>query len=222
MANKSKPSKSDERNVVPDSTDIADLEASLSIFWDKYGKQITIAIIAVFAIFLGVQLTSVLARKAEESKKVAYAQANSDDASLLAWAEKEAGHPLSGLAFKELADKAYADGKFDEAVSLYEKAADSTKAAVNQAAQIGQAMSLLELDKAAEAKTIFQSLAREENSTSQPEAKYRLALIAIAEGDSVEARALLDEILEEAQGTLWSQKAAQLKSTLPAAEADAA
>lgn len=222
MANKSTPSKSDERNMVPETTDIADIEANLSIFWAKYGKQITIAIIAVFAIFLGVQLTSVMARKAEEGKKAAYSEASSDDASLLAWAEKESGHPLSGLAFKELADKAYADNKFEDAVSLYGKATDSTREAVKQASQIGQAMSLLELGSKADAKTILKNLALEKNNTSQPEAKYRLALLAISDGDTIEASALLDEILQDSERTLWSQKAAQLKSTLPKSEADAA
>lgn len=203
--------------MIPETTDIADIEANLSMFWAKYGKQITLAVVAIFVIFLGYQLTKVMGQKAEESKKEAYAAASSDDASLLAWAESEAGHPLSGLAFKELADKAYTEGKFEDATSLYQKAADSSKTAVKQASQIGQAMSLLALDKTAEAKTIFQSLAREENNTSQPEAKYRLAQIAITEGDAVEANALLDEIIEKGQRTLWSQKASQLKMSIPTA-----
>ncbi|MCH6256248.1 hypothetical protein MLD52_06790 [Puniceicoccaceae bacterium K14] len=216
MANKSKPSKSDERNVIPETTEIADIEANLSIFWSKYGKQIILAIVAVFVVFLGYQFITMMGQKAEEDKQAAYAEASSDDAKLLEWAEKESGHPLSGLAFKELADKAYTDEKFQEAVSLYEKASDSTKESVKQASQIGQAMSLLALDKESEAKTIFQSLALEENNSSQLEAKYRLAIIALKNGDTIEASAQLDEILAGDQRTLWAQKANQLKATMPA------
>ena len=137
----------------------------------------------------------------------------------LAFANDESGHPLSGIAFKELADKAFAASEFEKALDLYSQAQSSSEGAIQGSAQIGEAMSLLALDKTAEAKTIFEEIANNDSALNQQEAQFRLAGFAVDAGDDSVARGYLDEIVESGKQTFWLQKALQLQSILPAEDA---
>lgn len=221
QSDKSTAPKSDERNIVSGGPDIEDLEGQLLMIWSKYGKQITASIIAVVLIFIGYQAFSAMARKAERSKQAAYS-AVTDDTAKLAFAEKHSGHPLSGLAYKELADAAFAAAEYEKALDLYKSAYGSVESVLQEAAHIGQAMSLVELDQTDAAKAIFEEIAADSDALNQQEAQFRLAGLAVEAGDTATARALIEDIINSGKQTFWLQKALQLQAILPAAEDEAA
>jgi len=215
--------KSDERNIVSGgSAGSVDFDDQMVVIWEKNKNFILGSIAAIFVVFFGYHAVGFMAQYGENSKKEGY-QAASDDAAKLAWANDEAGHPLSGFAFKELADKAFEDGEFATAADRYAKAADSAESAIAEAAKLGQAMSLLQLDKVAEAKSALSSLADNEEASNQVEALYRLAEIEFAADNHEGARGYINRIQDKSsQETFyWVQKAMMIQMQLPKEETEA-
>ncbi|MEM9158145.1 MAG: hypothetical protein AAGB46_03775 [Verrucomicrobiota bacterium] len=216
-SSKSAPASSDDRNLInTGATDINELEDQLALWWDKYKTQVVIVVGAVLVAFVGYHVIRFTSDSARASQAESFQEA--DDK--LAWAEENASSALAGFAFKEEADKAYEDGDYAKAASLYEKSAASAKLSIKSAALMGQAISLLQQSKTSEAKPILQSLADDENSGNSVEAKYRLAEIAAAEQDYENARELVEGLMEGAGNQAafyWIQKGFMLQSNFPPA-----
>ncbi len=204
--------KSDERNIVgPDQVDLNDLENEVFMFWEKNKNLIIGGVVGLFVVFIAYQGWAYLQTQAEIKLQASYQAAATDEAKL-AWAEAEAGSPLAGFAFKDLADKAHRAGDFAKAESLYRKAAASAKGAVQQAANMALAATLVELAKAPEAKAILQTIADDADNPARPEAQFRLGQIAKNEGDTAAARRHLESIPEDS--FLWKQRADTLLQDL--------
>lgn len=215
MANKSSTPKNDERNTVgPNQIEIQDLEDQVIMFWEKNKSTIIGSVAFIFAAFLGFQGFKFLQHSAEENLKAGYQAADTSEAKA-AWAEEEAGKPLSGFAFKELGDEAYGAGELAKAEDYYRKAAKSAAAPVDQAATIALAVTLIDLDKTSEAKTLLQPIADDVTALAQAEAQYRLAFIASQEDDVTTARALIDAISDES--FYWKSRARSIEQKLPEA-----
>lgn len=214
----SQPPGGDERNVVPASeSGLTDIETRLAVFWEKYQKLVLGGIAAILVLFLAVRLYQFIDERAEAARQKAYAEL-ADTEAKLAWAEENAGHPLAGLAFKELADEAYAQERHDDSARLYAQAAASARSSLAEAAKFGQAMALLEQEKSDEARAILERLADDERAGNQQQAKYQLARLAIDEGRYEEARSHLREIVQVPRGFYWMQKAMELQQRLPRQE----
>lgn len=215
MAKKSSSPQNDERNIVgPDQVDIQDLENQVIMFWEK-NKGILIGSVAfVFAAFLGFQGFKFMELKSQENLKAGYQAATTSEAKA-AWAKEEAGKPLSGFAFKELGDEAYEAGDLSKAEGYYREAAKSAAAPVDQAATIALAVTLIDLDKVSEAKTLLQPIADDATALAQAEAQYRLAYIASQEGDATTARALIEAISDSSY--FWKTRARSIEQKLPKA-----
>lgn len=208
-------SKSDKRNIVgANQVDIQDLENEAIIFWEKYKGIIIGGVAFIFAAFLGFQGIKFMQARGEANLKEGY-QAATTSEEKAAWAEAEAGSPLSGFAFKELGDEAFSAGEFSKAEGYYRKASESAAAPIDQAAKIALAATLIEQDKTSEAKTILQPIAEDVTALGQAEAQYRLAYVASKEGDAATARTLIDSISE--QSFFWKSRADSLEAKLPEA-----
>ena len=209
--------KNDERNIVEaNQVEIQDLEDQLFLVWKNNKGLILGGIGFVFAFFLGFQGLKAYQKSAETSLATNYQAAATDEAKQ-AWAEEEAGHPLSGFAEKELADAAFANDDFASAETHYRAAAKSSKSVVSEAAMLGIAVSLLNQGKTDDAKSALESLANNPDAANQAEAQYRLALIAKNEGDADTARSLIEAINDEA--VFWKALAQSLEQGLPKSEA---
>jgi len=206
----------DDRNLVPaGESDLSDLETRLAVFWERRKNLVLGGIAALLLAFLAVKLIELYADKVEAERRAGYAALEEREAKL-AWARENAGHPLAGVAFKELADRAYAEGRFEKAAERYAQAAASADSAVTQAARLGQAMTLLELGRGDEAETILRSLAEDEAVGNRHEARYHLARLALKEGRFEEARQQIRALLQSPQvPAFWARQAAQLQRELP-------
>ncbi|MDQ8181243.1 hypothetical protein [Pelagicoccus sp. SDUM812005] len=215
MANKSSSPKTDERNIVgPNQVEIQDLEDQVVMFWDKNKGIILGSVAFIFAAFLGYQGIKFMQHRAEENLKAGYQAAITSEAKA-AWAADEAGKPLSGFAFKELGDEAYAAGDLAKAEGYYREAAKSAAAPVDQAATVALAVTLIDQDKLSEAKELLQSIANDSSALAQAEAQYRLAFLASQEGDAATARSFIEAISDES--FFWKSRARSLEQSLPEA-----
>lgn len=213
--------KSDERNIV-DSAILsgADLEDQLSLIWEKNKKFIIYSVAGIFVLFGIYHLSNYLVERGRIAVQEAYASAD-DSASKLAFAQEESGNPLSGFAYKELAAEAYEEGDYAKAAEYYANAASSTKGAIKEAAQMGQAMALLQNGQTSDARAILREIVSNENASNLAEARYRLAAIAVEEKDYEYARTLITDLQSSftQENFYWIQKAMSLQSKLPPAPA---
>lgn len=214
--NKSAP-KSDERHIVgKDRVDVQDIEDQVLLFWEKNKGLIIGGVAFVIAVFIGYQGFKLYQSHAEARMQAAYQDATSAQEKA-AWAESAAGKPLAGLAFKELGDQAYAEGDLAQAERYYRQAAASAERPVSDAATIALAATLIEQDKASEARTLLQPIANDSQAPNQAEAQFRLAQLASDQGDAETARSLIDAIDE--QHFFWKSRALSLERALPEASA---
>lgn len=214
--------KSDERNIVTSgSSGSFDLDDQIAVIWEQNKNFIFGSIAVIFVVFFAYHAVGYLAHRADESKKEGY-QAAIDDTTKLAWATDESGHPLSGFAFKELADKAFQNGDFSAAANHYAEAADSANGVIAEAAKLGEAMALLQLGKIDQAKAALATLADNEEAANQVEALYRLAEIEYSENNYDAVRDYISRIQDEPsqEAFYWVQKALTLQTQLPQEESN--
>lgn len=210
--NRNSPSKKPARNA-PAATapsnkvDIHDLEDQAYLFWDRNKGLVLGAVAFIFAVFVGYQGIKFLQARSEEKLMAGYQAADSSEAKA-AWAEEEAGHPLSGFAFKELGDEAFAAGEFAKAENYYREAAEAASAPIDQAATLSLAITLIEQGKVEEAKPLLESVADDDTALAQAEAQYRLAQLAKEEDDTATVQAYSEAISEEAY--FWKARAEAL------------
>ncbi|MBC2607164.1 tetratricopeptide repeat protein [Pelagicoccus albus] len=210
MANKT----SQNSEAQPNQVDIQDIENQIIMIWEKNRGLILGGIGFVFAVFIGYQGLKFMEARAEKNLQEGYQSADNTDAKAT-WAEDEAGTALSGFAYKELGDEAFAAGDYAKAETYYRSAAESTETPVDQAATMALAVTLIAQDKNAEAKEILQPIAEDSTALAQAEAKYRLASLVGEEGDVQTALDLIDSIDE--QDFFWKSRGDTLKEKLPEA-----
>ncbi|MDQ8204186.1 tetratricopeptide repeat protein [Pelagicoccus sp. SDUM812003] len=211
----STPSKSDERNIVgPNQVEIQDIEDQVYMIWNDNKGLIIGGVVFIFAVFFGYQGLKVMQASAESSLKEGY-QAADTSAQKAAWAEDEKGSALSGFAFKELGDEAYAQGDYSQAETYYREAVKSVETPVLEAANMALAMTLLAQSNTDEAKDILEIISSNPEALNRAEAQYRLAQIAADEGDAATAKALIAAIPESS--FFWKSRAQTLEAQLPEA-----
>ncbi len=215
--------KSDERNLVAAAAaSNADLEDQLAVLWENNKKFIIYSIVGIFAAFGIYQISLFMGKQAQLSLQEDYASAD-DSASKLAFAEAEAGKPLGGFAFKQLADEAYEAKEFGKAADYYERAAASAMEAIRDAALMGQAMSLLQDGRTADAEAALQTIVANESAGNLAEARFRLASLAVDSENYDAARTYIQDLQGNVtqESFYWLQKAMVLQSKLPAENAAA-
>ena len=209
--------KSDERNLVAAAAASgADFEDQLAILWEQNKKFIIYSIVGIFVAYGIYHLSLFMSAQAKVSLQEDFASAD-DSASKLAFAEAESGEPLSGFAFKQLADEAYEAKEFSKAADYYERAAAATKAAIKDAALMGQAMSLLQNGQSTDAEAVFQAIVANDAAGNLAEARFRLAALAVEAENYAAARTYIQDLQSNItqESFYWLQKAMVLQSKLP-------
>ncbi len=212
----------DDRNLITvDENYLApSFEDRLQMFWDKHSRTILAVLVVVVLAILAKGAFAYFAEQREVKIAAEYAAASST-AQLQAFAQAYPTTRLAGVAHLRLADESYAAGSFAVAQVDYSAAAKllgdnplATRAA------LGSAISLLQAGSPG-AQTALQGLA---NDTKLPgavraEAAYHLAVGARAAGQVADATRWTDLVISNDAGGFWSQRAMQLRDSLPLPDA---
>lgn len=204
-----------------------DLEEVVQQFWEK-NRSLLMGLAAVI-------LLSIIARNGWaayqagqiESAREDYAAAESDSAKK-AFAADRSGTALAGVALLEVADKAFSEGRYDEAISNYDAAeAELEGTPLHHRIALGRAMAQLLSGQDDAGKAGLQNVANDPaiNAAVRGEAIYHLAALA-AENDALEElEALSTQIEAVTPGSNWAQRVtlmwAAAQAGAPAAETPA-
>lgn len=222
MASKSKdPSNSDDKQDTFDKLDEAYAESSvedqLLVYWNRHKNQIILGVGVAVVLIVGYQVSQWMSAKSVADRGQAYSEA-SEGSEKESFADKHSGTDLGGVAYLELADKAYTDSEFSSAVSFYEKAFKAFEMTeFKQRAHIGLAMSRLRGGEEANAAKDLEAIADNADypDAARGEALYQLSILDWKNGDYVSMLSHQDRIdgLENAGN--WQGKALQLQSSIP-------
>ena len=195
----------------------SNMEDQLMVYWNRYKNQIVIGLIAAVLVILGIQLSKWWSQKSVTSRGEAYAAA-SDDSLKAAFAGKFSGTDLGGVAFLELADKAYSDGNFSAAIPHYEsafKAFDMVE--FKQRAHLGLALSRLQAGDESVAIKDLESIGANVDypDVSRAEAYYHLSVLDWEKGDFDAMLGRHDQIEELMGAGNWLSQALQLQNSIP-------
>lgn len=203
----------DDRNLVSIDDELANVELAdrLWLLWSRHGGKVLAVIVAALAIVLGYFASHYLQQRAVGSMQEAYVKALGNPAELEAFANDHSGKPLGGVAYVELADKAYAAGDFANAAVLYAKARPALAQTVLQSrAQLGEGISLLKAGKSEEARKLLGQLV--ENTAAlgavRGQAAFDLVVLEFGENRTDAAKAWLQRIGEIPGAGIWAEQAA--------------
>jgi hypothetical protein len=209
----------DDRNIVAvdEAYKEAGFEDRLYLIWEKYSSWIVSAIIAVFVGLILFFALEYLAERREAAIQGEYAAAVTIEEKA-AFAREHAGHRLAGTAALEVADSFFAEEAYQEAVENYRLAADSLgRHVLNGRARLGEAMSLIMLERREEAEPVLSRLAADQDVllAIRMEAYYSLASLAFERGDYDRVVELADLIEAEDMMGFWSGRVGMLLDEIP-------
>jgi tetratricopeptide (TPR) repeat protein len=213
------PAPADERNIVSLDSNYegASLEDQVFLFWHKY-KNIIIAIVVVAVLALiGWGLITYMQDRREGRIRGEYQLAVSID-ELKAFAERNSGHELAGVASLRAADYHFENGEFAEAAGLYQRAInDLDTAALRGRAQIGRGVALALAGQANDALNHFEEIARNPDNLAaiRSEAHYHSASLSVEAGRIDAARTHIERVMELDQSRIWASRAMGLQQALP-------
>jgi predicted negative regulator of RcsB-dependent stress response len=214
----SNPNKKQETfNKLDDAYAESNLEDQLLVYWNRHKNQLLTVVTVAFLVIVGFQLTKWWRAKSISDRTEAYAEAT-DDSGKEAFADKFSGTDLGGVAFLELADKAYTDGDFAGAIPLYKKALDSfDMVEFKQRAHLGHAMALFQAGKESEAIKDLEVIANNAQypDAARAEALYQLSVVDWKNGDFDAMLKRHDRIADLASAGNWQAKASQLQNSIP-------
>ena len=193
------------------------MEEQLLVYWNRHKNQIVLGVGVALILIVGYQLSAWWSAKSVEDRGQAYAEA-ADAGQKQAFADKHSGTDLGGLAFLELADKAYTDAEYSKAVGLYEQAFSAFELTeFKQRAHLGLAMARLQAGEEANAVKDLEAVANnaEYPDAARGEALYQLSVIDWQNGDFESMLAHQDRIDGLAYASHWQGKAMQLQNSIP-------
>lgn len=216
----------DDRNLVAGSESAAapELEEVVQQFWEKNRSLlIGLAVVILLAILIRNGWAAYQAGQIESAREE-YAAA-STDAELKAFADDRAGTALAGVALLQVADKAFSEARYAEALTGYQAAAEELEDSIfADRVALGAAMSQLMNGNTAEGLSALRTLANDTDAASavRAEAIYHLASIALKDGDAAEVGALATQVDTVNPGSSWAQRVELMRATMgtdaPAAE----
>lgn len=212
----------DDRNLITvDENYLApSFEDRLQMFWGKHSSKVLVVLAAGLLAIMAKGSFDYFAEQ-RESKIVSEYAAASGTAQLQAFVQAHPTARLSGVAHLRLADESYAAGSFAAAELEYTAAVKRLGAdPLAIRAALGAAISLLRAGSPA-AQTSLQAIA---NDTRLPgsvraESAYHLAVGSRAAGQVADATRWADLVISNDKGGFWSQRAMQLRDSLPLPDA---
>lgn len=209
-----------ESDLPPD----ADIEDRFNDFWKKNGAFVFITIALLAVIVVGTQLSGYLKGRGEENLRAEFAQITTDEARL-AFAEANSKHPLSGLAYLELADQNYRTENFLLASTYYEKASAilaENNPLLAHRAQLGSGIAYLRASNNLGLERL-EDLANNPDAieTMRAEAAYHHAVATWEANRIAEAHRSLDLIDTFENAFEWQLLGRELRALIPALDTPA-
>lgn len=201
----------DEAPVVPS------FEERLRLFWQRNSKLVTGVLAAVLLAIVAKGAWEYLQAERDKETGRAFAAATTP-AQLKAFVAAHDGHPLAGAAQLRMADEAYTDRKFTDAVALYEQAIPALpNVALASRARLGLAMSKLQGGRVAEGEAALKTFAADEKEMKafRAEAMYHLATHGLASGKAEDVKAYADQLMQLDPTSPWTQRAMMLRASAP-------
>jgi len=206
----------DDRNLIGSTEAVAspELEEVVQQFWEKNRSLLMALAIVVLVAIVGRNGWAYLKASQIESARTEFAAADSD-AALKEFADDHAGTALAGAALLKLADTAYAEQRFGDAIAAYESAAEELAATIfADRIALGRAMAIKENGDLAGGLAALQDLANDTDAASavRGEAVYHLAAMALDSGDLAEIDALAVQVDSFAPGSTWAQRVTLMRA----------
>lgn len=184
----------DDRNLVgtSEAASAPDLEEVVQQFWEK-NKSLLMALAAVVLVAIIVRNGWAYYQVSQvESAREEFSQAETGS-TLEAYADDHAGSALAGVALLKVADEAYGEKRYSDAVAAYDAAAADLEGTpfVHRLA-LGRAMATVMNGDVSGGKTALQSVANDTSASEavRGEAVYHLAALALDSGDFAQLDAL--------------------------------
>lgn len=200
-------------------------EEKLAQFWGRNRTLLIALCVVVLLVIVGRGISEYLAGQKLQAVQEAYAEANTPD-ELKQFASANDGHELAAVAWVQVADAAYADGKGSVAVENYQKAAKALrKGPLADRVSLGIAMSQIMAGKDAEGEAGLKTVLASSAVTSgvRVEAAYQLARLAHSNEDGEAVNRYIDQIMQIDPSSPWAQRVVGLRITgTPAAVAPTA
>ncbi|WP_221032212.1 tetratricopeptide repeat protein [Actomonas aquatica] len=199
-----------------------DLEENVQLFWEKNRTLLIGIAVLVLVAIVGRNGWIMLQESQEEAARMEYAALDSDSARE-AFADSHAGTTLAGAALLEVADAAFADGRFGEAKTKYQAAAEELEGTVfADRVSLGVAMSTLMSGDESAAITALRDLAN--NPAVSPavrsEAIFHLASRAANSGDFEALNSLVTQIVAIDPASNWTRRVTMLQAAVGSAPDD--
>ena len=209
----------DDHNLVAVDENSAALtfEEKLHRFWKGNSQMVIAGCVMVLLVILAIGGWDLYQDRREKGIENDYAAATTPE-KLGAFAAANPGHELAGLALLRLADDAYSAGRFAEAQTNYDKAAAVLKSGPFAArAQVGAAVSQLDLGKTAEGEAALKRISADASQLTgiRAEATYHLARLAMDAGRVADVSKLSDQLMQIDPASPWTQRALALRASLP-------
>jgi predicted negative regulator of RcsB-dependent stress response len=213
----------DDRNLVTTDESVAapDLEENVHQFLEKNRFTIfAVSVVVVLAIFgrYGWQWMQASQITAERE---AFASV-STDGERQAFAAEHTGSQLGGVALLQVADNAFAEGRFDDAIAAYDSAQKTLADGVlGSRIRLGRAMAQIQKGDVDGGQSALRDVANDLSAARsvRAEAAYHLASIAAAKSDGDELAKLVTQLNGINPASTWAQRASILQASLPAVAA---
>lgn len=193
-------------------------EQKLQGFWKNYQVPIAVLCVAIIIGIAGRGLWVKMQQSKEASIEADFAAASTPE-SLKTFAAAHEGHALAGAAYVRIADKAYTDAQYAEAITNYQSAiADLPAGPVLSRVKLGLAMSEVQGGREAEGVAALKTYLADTSipSVLRAQAAYQLASLAASEGRASEASGYCDQVLalDQVGQRWWGEQAFNLKASL--------
>jgi len=193
-------------------------EVKIQAFWNGNRGFILIVCALVILAIVGREGWQYFSAMREKTLREEYAQISDKPDRLALFADANAGHPLAGVAYLQIADQKFENGDFKDASSAYTKAAGALKnEALVGRAKIGAAISLISSGDNAGGESALKAINADQTQSKavRAEAAYHLAALALEAGRTDEVKKLVEDITKIDLGGPWSQRAVMLIGNLP-------
>ncbi len=195
-----------------------DLEEGVRYFWEKNRSSlIGLAVVVLLAIFARHGWTMWQDSQAAAERE-AYAAAETD-AQREAFASSHSGSPLAGAALLTIADTAFAEGRFSEAIAKYDAAAADLEGTVfADRIRLGRAMAQLQSGDVSGGESALRAVANDTTVAGpiRSEAAFHLAARAAGSKDVEALNELATQILAIDPATNWAQRVTMLQAAVSA------
>lgn len=223
MATNSNKPAGDDRNLVTanDSTVHLTPDEKLRLLWEKNGRFVIITLFLLLVVFIGYKVYGRLAESRDASVREAYAAAKTN-VELRDFIVANGKHPLVGIAQLRVADEAYAATNYETAAKGYAEAIPLLdEPLLKERARLGEAVSLVQQNLFTEGEKRLTNLLNDPNITAsiREEAGYILVTRALDAGRPADAQRIGKQVLAIEPYGIFTQRTAQLLSTLPAEQA---